>query len=106
MTTAPIEAFRYVIGAPALESDYDFVGHLSNSSIARLLADARATWFSELEGRGPNGAFVVRKVTIWYEAESRPGETLRCGVRAVSRTNRTMLLDQMLWSEETRRCIA
>jgi len=106
MAFSAAQAFKYVVSCRPRDEDYDFVGHLNNAAIARVLADARAEWFSGLEGRAPGGAFIVRKVTIWYESESRPGEELRCGVLALSRSNRSLLLQQMLWSEPDQRAVA
>jgi acyl-CoA thioesterase FadM len=77
--------------------DFDELDHIGNAALARMLDDARTVWFRSLEGREPGRAVVVRHVSISYEGEGRPGVRPRCGVRAVSRTRRSLLISQTLF---------
>jgi acyl-CoA thioesterase FadM len=77
--------------------DFDDLDHLGNAAIARLMDDARTAWWRSLEGRHPDKQMVVRHLSISYEAECRRGAHLRCAVRAVSRTQRSVLVAQTLF---------
>ena len=86
--------------------DYDDLGHVGNAAIARLLDVARTDWFRSLPGREAGRHVVVRLVTISYENEALAGQALRCGVRALSRTTKSITVDQLLWRSDDERPIA
>jgi len=77
-------------------SDFDELDHVGNAALARMLDDARTDWFRSLEGREAGRAVIVRHLTISYEHEFRRGLALRCGVRAIHRTRRGIVIDQAL----------
>ncbi len=88
------------------ESDFDDLDHVGNAAIARMLDDARTDWFRSLQGREPRRYVVVRHLSISYEGEARRGAQLRCGVRALSRSRRTLLMDQSLFESSSGRTVA
>jgi acyl-CoA thioesterase FadM len=86
--------------------DFDELDHIGNAAVARMLDEARTAWFRTLEGREPGRAVVVRHVSISYEREGRRGVEPRCGVRAVSRTRRSLLITQMLFDPTDKSVLA
>jgi acyl-CoA thioesterase FadM len=88
------------------ESDFDDLDHIGNAAIARMLDDARTAWFRSLQGREPRRYVVVRHLSISYEGEARRGVRLQCAVRAVSRSRRSLLLDQALFETPSGKTVA
>jgi acyl-CoA thioesterase FadM len=76
---------------------YDHLGHMANVAVVEVLADARTAFFGSLRGEGVHGPVLVRHLVVSYVREARPGEALRCGVRAVARGTSSLTLDQVLW---------
>src|SRR3954463_12082692 len=98
--------YRWVEDIVPLDSDYDDLDHVGNAAIARLLDVGRTDWFRSLPGREAGKHVVVRLVTISYENEARRGQPLRCGVRAISRTTKSITVDQLLWRAEDEAVVA
>jgi acyl-CoA thioesterase FadM len=82
------------------ETDFDELDHVGNAAIARMLDDARTAWCRSLDGRQPGRNLIVRFLSISYEREIRRGVRLRCGVRALHRTRRGFVVDQVLFDAE------
>ena len=89
--------YRWTIDRAPPADFYDHLGHLENVAVVRLLADARNAWFESLAAKGAGGPIVVRHLTVSYEREARPGDLLRCGVRALTQGTTSVTLDQLLW---------
>ncbi len=49
---------------------------------------------------------IVRQVTVRVDAEVFPREALHCGVRALSRSDRSFTLEQALWRDADDRLLA
>jgi acyl-CoA thioesterase FadM len=91
------EAYQWFHDVRIGPEDFDELDHIGNAAVARMLDEARTVWFRTLEGREEGRAVVVRHVSISYEREGRRGVRPRCGVRAVSRTRRSLLIRQTLF---------
>jgi acyl-CoA thioesterase FadM len=100
------EDYRWVIDIHPEAQDYDELGHVGNAAVARFLDTARTEWFRSLPGREPGRHVVVRHVSISYENEALPEQRLRCGVRAVSRSARSITVDQLLWRADDELAVA
>jgi acyl-CoA thioesterase FadM len=78
-------------------------GHIDNLQIAQLLYDAWMHYMVEGLGQDQGELFsgvgrpIVREINVRFDAEVFPGEALRCGVRATSRSRRSLALEQVLW---------
>ena len=98
--------YRYVTPLPFVPRHFER-GHLDNAAAAELLSVARNNYFGEAIGWPGIGAdsiwTSVRRVLIEYESEAWGDELLLAGVRAVNRTNRTVHLDQAIWTAESGR---
>jgi acyl-CoA thioesterase FadM len=92
-----LDAYNWFHDVTIGAEDYDELDHIGNAAVARMLDEARTVWFRTLEGREPGRAVVVRHVSIDYEREGRRDVRPRCGVRAVSRTSRSLLMTQTLF---------
>lgn len=83
--------------------------HLDAAATAELLLAARSAYLREAvrwPGLGPDFWLVYRHLTIDYLSEAFVGEGLRCGVAAVSRSRRAIILDQLIWEASSERPIA
>jgi len=77
--------------------------HLHNLAIAELLFDARNAYLTEgigvtWEGLLRSGQnLVIRRLEIDFESEVRGGIPLKVGVRAATRTRRTITFQEAVW---------
>lgn len=77
--------------------------HLHNLAIAELLFDARNLYVAERVGISWDGlreagrTLVLRRLEIDFEQEVPSGTALKVGVRAVTRTRRTVTFDEAVW---------
>jgi acyl-CoA thioesterase FadM len=94
--------WRWVTDSPARPDEFDWLDHLSNVGVVRVLADARSEWLISLGPRPPGGAYVVRHLVVSYDGEARPSDHLRCGVVAVARSSRSLTFEQRLWADGDR----
>lgn len=98
--------YRYVTPLPFIDRHFERE-HLDNAAAADLLSIARNRYFGEAidwPGIGSDRIWTaVRRVVIEYESEAFAGDVLMAGVRAVQRTNRTVILNQSVWTDGTRR---
>lgn len=77
--------------------------HLHNLAIAELLFDARNAYLTEgigvtwegLQRSGRN--LIIRRLEIDFEHEVRGGIPLKVGVRAATRTRRTITFEEAVW---------
>jgi len=93
--------YRFVKDVAPLDPSHGI--HLHNLAIAELLFDARnayltegvgVTWESLLRsGR----SLVMRRLEIDFEREVRAGILLKVGIRAATRTRRTLTFSEAVW---------
>ena len=97
----PWARYRFVNDVAPLDPSHGI--HLHNLAIAELLFDARnayltdgigVTW-EDLQRSGHN--LVIRRLEIDFEREVRGGIPLKVGVRAVTRTRRTITFEEAVW---------
>jgi len=97
----PWARYRFVKDVAPLDPSHGI--HLHNLAIAELLFDARnayltdgigVTW-EDLQRSGHN--LVIRRLEIDFEREVRGGIPLKVGVRAVTRTRRTITFEEAVW---------
>jgi acyl-CoA thioesterase FadM len=91
------EHYGWFYDVEVSEDDFDDLDHIGNAAVARMLDDARSAWFRSLPGREAGYAAVVRSLSISYEHEGPRGVRPRSGVRAASRTRRSVLIEQALF---------
>jgi acyl-CoA thioesterase FadM len=106
--TAPWAGFRFVTEpAPPAEGF-----HLNNLTIAELLFYARNAYITEAVGMVWQDLFdtgrnmIMRRLEIDYEREAPPGVPLRVGIRAATRSRRTLTFDEAVWQVEPALTIA
>jgi len=86
--------------------------HLHNLAIAELLFDARNTYITECAGltweslAASGRTLILRRLEIDFEREVRAGIPLRIGVRAASRSRRTVTFEEAVWSVDRAALIA
>lgn len=108
ITIGSIRPYRFVMDLPVQDRHFNH-NHLDAAATAELLLAARSTYFREgvgWPGLGPAFWLVYRNLTIDYLSEAFLGEQLRCGVMAVSRSRRTIVLNQLIWEASSERPIA
>ena len=97
----PWARYRFVKDVAPLDSSHGI--HLHNLAIAELLFDARNAYLTEgigvtWEGLLRSGQnLVIRRLEIDFEREVRGGIPLKVGVRAVTRTRRTITFEEAVW---------
>ena len=97
----PWAHYRFVKDVAPLDSSHGI--HLHNLAIAELLFDARNAYLTEgigvtWEGLLRSGQnLVMRRLEIDFEHEVRGGIPLKVGVRAVTRTRRTITFEEAVW---------
>jgi len=97
----PWARYRFVKDVEPLDPSYGI--HLHNLAIAELLFDARNAYLTEgigvtwegLQRSGHN--LVMRRLEIDFEHEVREGIPLKVGVRAATRTRRTITFEEAVW---------
>jgi acyl-CoA thioesterase FadM len=97
----PWARYRFVKDVAPLDSSHGV--HLHNLAIAELLFDARNAYLTEgigvtwegLQRSGHN--LVIRRLEIDFEHEVRGGIPLKVGVRAATRTRRTITFEEAVW---------
>ena len=97
----PWARYRFVKDVAPLDSLHGI--HLHNLAIAELLFDARNAYLTEgigvtWEGLLRSGQnLVIRRLEIDFEHEVRGGIPLKVGVRATTRTRRTITFEEAVW---------
>ena len=97
----PWARYRFVNDVAPLDPSHGI--HLHNLAIAELLFDARNAYLTEgigltwegLQRSGHN--LVIRRLEIDFEHEVRGGIPLKVGVRAATRTRRTITFEETVW---------
>jgi acyl-CoA thioesterase FadM len=81
--------------------------HVVDYEVQRLLSEGWQQYVALIRAVVPNmPAPVVRNITTAFETECRGGDRLLRGVRAVSHTRRSYLLDEALWHPDSGRIVA
>ena len=99
-------AFAFVERVP-LEPHHYNNAHLFAGAASELFINARSAYLKALgwPGLGPEFWLIIRHLSIDYVTEAFAGEELWCGVRATSRSRRTVHLESCIWERETRRVV-
>lgn len=74
-------------------------GHISYVQISDVLFQSWQQYLEDVAGeatRDPSGFPTVRSVALRVDKQVLPGDDLRCGVRAIARSNRSFTLEQVL----------
>jgi hypothetical protein len=81
--------------------------HVVDYEIQKLLSLGWQRYVAVIRSTaGEVPAPVVRQITTRFERECHAGDALRCGVRAVSRTRRSYVLEEALWLANSGEVIA
>lgn len=105
------DGFRFVVEAATGPEHFDRQNHLNNVAALDLLQSARVKYVTdglrsdELRARWLEHIVVVRELHVRYESEGFPHQSFRVGVRAVSRTDKAYVLDQILVEAATGRTV-
>lgn len=106
---SPWHGFRFIRDVVPSETGNEV--HLHNLTIAQLLFDARNAYveaagilWASLFATDRN--MVMRRLEIDFESESPAGIPLKVGVRATTRSRRTLIFEEALWRIEPPHAIA
>jgi acyl-CoA thioesterase FadM len=81
--------------------------HIVDYELQKLLSQGWQRYVGLLrEEVGDIPAPVCKQITTRFEAECHAGDRLRRGVRAVSRTRRSYVLEEALWQADSGRVVA
>lgn len=99
---APWSNFRFVQDVVPSPGEGNRI-HLHNLAIAELLFDARNAYITEAVGLTWQQLFdtgcslIIRRLEIDYEREVLAGIPLKVGVRAITRSRRSVTFDEVVW---------
>jgi acyl-CoA thioesterase FadM len=99
--TEPWAGFRFVTDLAPSTDEHLF--HLHNLAIAGILFDARNAYITQAVGMVWQDLFdtgrnmIMRRLEIDYEREAPATVPLKVGVRAATRSRRTLTFDEVLW---------
>ncbi len=101
MSALPWDGYRFV--RDVVPSDPHHYVHLHNLAITELLFEARNAYITEGVGIGwesmsaSGRTMVMRRLEVDFDNEVADGVALKIGVRAGSRSRRTVTLDEAVW---------
>lgn len=86
--------------------------HVHNLAVTEMLYAARNSYVTEAVGVGWQDLFrsgrnmVMRRLEIDFENEVSAGISLKVGVRAATRSRRTLTFEEAIWRTDTRAAVA
>ncbi len=100
-SAAPWAGFRFVMEpTPSLDGQ---PFHLNNLTIAELLFNARNSYITQAVGMVWQDLFdsgrnmIMRRLEIDYEREASATASLKVGIRAATRSRRTLTFEEAVW---------
>jgi acyl-CoA thioesterase FadM len=80
--------------------------HVVDHELQKHISQGWQNYVAAIRAKFPMPDAVVKQITTTFEAECPPGQPLKRGVRVVSRTRRSYVMEEALWRPDSGQVVA